>query len=541
MWETEVITFFHHALIATLIQKVIHLKNTQRAISYRVREYDDSKYVVEAYSLNLQDELEYQLYFSTFMREDNTLTAPSRLLMRCSTERFKEEVWSKSSFWAYIQNQCEAHNYKAPPITNNLDRFNFFLATHYFCKKGTVQSDYLHSLNELTYRYIQKHNAEVYLWMAGPGSKYNDGVPFIQELDDRDIPRMMHDFLLSVGYISHSEYEESRSDNHYLFQFFRDIGYISNEEEVTPVTLATIIRKFLSNAKDLTQIVQNNNSRNLARAKELLADEISKIQCLNVGQANCSLGFGNANKNNPLAIFDLGAFPQQAKFIQGKLGKATAEGIVVISHYDRDHINGVKYLDNAAANRVWILPQKRLNVSVTEGKLHDFINPQTKLYLSNIDYAKEPFDPSKHTQKIGNLTIYRGNCKKKDKQQSTSENARSLMCFVEKSKSILLPGDCLYGEFPIRFSVDYLAVPHHSCFYDTAIKNIDLSRVKELIIFAGPDEGYGHPDISHIGNLMSGSCNVVYLMKHNGFYFDNKVKVLGAQISITKKCHIIDL
>ena len=24
MWETEVITFFHHALIATLIQKVIH-------------------------------------------------------------------------------------------------------------------------------------------------------------------------------------------------------------------------------------------------------------------------------------------------------------------------------------------------------------------------------------------------------------------------------------------------------------------------------------------------------------------------------------
>lgn len=523
------------------------MKDMQKVISYRVREYTDLEYIVEEYSLNLSDELDYQMYIQLMwgdvpvhVRIQREQSVPAMLLMRCLTGRLKEAVWDREGFRNHIYNQCLRHGYE-PPVMHNLDRFNFFLATHYFCGQGMESPENLRLLNELAYKYIQSHNAEVYLWMAGPQTEYMHSILLERELTEREQIRLMNNYLLSAGYINRFEYEEDHYSDYYLIQFFGDIGYIRKKEGEDAVDLAESIRAFLSDAQSLAEMVRHNKLQALCRADKLMKTEISKVECLNVGQANCSLGFSATEERNPLAIFDLGAFPLRPGFVKRKLGKASADGIVVISHYDNDHVNGIKYLKNEASNRIWILPQKRLNVSDTEGKLHDFINPKNRIFLRNLDYDKEPFDPVEHVLKLGNLTIYRGNCRKKDKKQSTSENARCLMCVVQKKRSILLPGDCLYKEFPTCFSVDYLAVPHHSCCYDTPVTNIDFARLKWLVVFAGPDARYGHPDRSHLKRLAPRVCRVTFLIKHNDFYFDNKVKINGPRISITRTSHIFVL
>ena len=159
-----------------------------------------------------------------------------------------------------------------------------------------------------------------------------------------------------------------------------------------------------------------------------------------------------------------------------------------------------------------------------------------------MDYDATPFDPEKHIQKIRNISVYQGNAIKKDTNQSTDENARCLMCLVENNESMLLPGDCLYQEFPREFQVQYLAVPHHCCDYPNDIRNLTLSALKELVIFARPHRRYRHPNRTQLDRLLAVSQpQVIYLMKFDHFYFDGKREINTPPITITGEYHRISL
>lgn len=518
------------------------MKKSQNVISYRARAYSDTEYVVEEYVLYLQDELAYQRHVRNLWEDSPwhlRRHVSAEILREYATSRFRSRVWNREGFQAHVEELCRKHGYERP-VTHSLVRLNFFLATHFFCGKDTEPSDDLHALNELTYRYIQRYNTEAYLFMLGrafPGWKAEDSEYFV---DDQDLMETMTRWLLSVGYINGYEYERSYASGGSIVQFLEDMGRWDNQA-VTSDNVAMSVRDLLKDAMAQVNLVDSTGGNMRVYASNLLKDKISRIECLNVGQANCSLGFGDADNQNPLAIFDLGTRPKNPAFVKKKLGKATKKGVVVISHYDEDHINGVKYLNDEAADRVWIIPQKRLNPTDAEGKLRDFINQDYCLELDDIDYDCKPFDPDEHIEDIGNIEIYRGNCKKKDPNQSTDENARGLICVVTKDKSMLLPGDCLYQEFPQKFAVDYMAVPHHSCCYRTEISKLATGVIKELIVFAGPHRGYKHPDMTQISKLQSANCKVVYLMKDKDCYFKDKEEIQCPPITITSKSHIVNL
>ncbi len=418
-------------------------KDMERVTSYRVRDFDPNNYIVESYTVQLEDErLSY-----TESKSDGHVWYNSYLR-------------SKEYFREYILKKCmeNGYDYGAYTEAEDTEARNFFLATHYFPQGSRADlAESIAELNRISLQYMGEHNSS----LDNPA--------------DVDI-----------------------------------------EEQ-------------------------------LSKAKSLLGDGIDYIECLNVGQANFSIGYNRA-EDSPLACFDIGILSSKQaginrKYAIDKISTLDEKGIVVISHYDYDHINGRRYISQAAFDRIWILPQKRLSPTPSERRLLNQLKPGNCIFRNDIDYGITPFDPAQHILTIGNIEIYQGNANKVDPNQSTLENARCLICLVKKKKSILFPADCLYAEFPCPFKVDYLVIPHHCCFYDGTIKNIDISQLKRLIIFAGPNNRYKHPDITHLDKLTPTDYkNVRCLMNHNAHYFQSKTKKLPPpQLCLERPSYIINL
>lgn len=390
--------------------------------SYRVRDHDDERCVIEAYTMRLADER------LTYLEPN-----PGGYIY------YRSYLGRRRRFQEHIRQMCAASGYPYGD-PEHTGAFNLFLATHYF-PRGTYAGPAreIRELNALAAQYMNAYNAS------------------LNQPDDTDI-----------------------------------------------------------------------GSR-LSAARSILREGIGRVECVNVGQANFSIGYGKVSQK-PLACFDVGVRSSTRawncrNYAVRKMGALDGDGVVVISHYDFDHINGYRFLSGAAADRIWFLPERRPSPTPPERRLLAQLRPDRCVFLKDADYAQTPFDPARHTLRVGNITIYQGNAKKKDPFQSTAENARCLICLVQDQRSMLLPGDCLYEEFPTSFSVDYLAVPHHCCYYGAPVKNLNAARLRELIVFAGPNNQYKHPDVSHLRNLASPLCqSVVCLMNHNRFCFSGKQK-----------------
>lgn len=514
-----------------------------KVISYRVRKYSSTEYVVEKYIVNFWNELNYQDQISYLLRKDIPLNE-GRIRLQPSAEepsviRFRSDIWNIWGFHDHIKGLCRSHGYDAPE-TRNLEHFNFFLATHYFYFDEVSHTEEISRLNSLTRTYIQHHNAEVYALKIGRAYDELIGESNDREIDNRDPIHTMNRLLHHIGYLDNSEFTEYRYNHAMIDRFWDDIGFTDPAADRDYSGIAEKVQLYLSNATAAYyRVHRQNNPQAIKKARHLLSKDISYIECLNVGQANCSLGFGKTDKNDPLAIFDVGA--AGTSHVKTKMRKATEKGIIVISHYDSDHINGWTNLSNAALQRIWVLPEPRPNPTSTEGRLLDAIAKENCIVRWNVDYTQQPFQRSSHVLELGNIAIYQGNCKKIDSDQSTDENARCLICLITGNQSMLLPGDCLYKEFPVSFSVDYMLVPHHSCCYTKDVTNINRQRLREIIVCAGPNLGYHHPDISHINRLRGRQCSVIYLMKHCRYYFDNKTEIQAPPIILTPRFHTVTL
>ena len=513
----------------------------EKVISYRVREYSVSEYIVEKYTVSLQDELEYQrsvqdklqVSFGSVARKNISLSDR----YQSNTVQFTSNLWNITGFQNYVKRECEKHEYEMPPV-QTIEQFNCFLATHYFLHRATGFSEEFKELNQLNRKYIQWHNAYVSALKIAIAYGRTANRVTTRGMDSQELIRTMNWILADIGYLDSSEMDRNYVYDTGIQQFFEDIGFLG-APHIDNLDTAGKIQLFLRISGRILWDIRQNNILAEAEARKRLTDEISVIECMNVGQANCSLGFDKPNQMNPLAIFDVGAAGGRA--VKKKLRQVTENGIVIISHYDRDHIAGCSHLSSDAKNRIWIIPEPRTSPTEAESKFHDYLIQKNCVILEDIDYTQKPFVPRTDILKLRNISIYRGNCISIDDEQSTNENARSLICLVEKEKAALLPADCLYREFPTSFSVDYLLVPHHSCCYTQDIINIDHTKLKTLIVCAGPDRGYKHPDITHIGRLGKGQCEVVYLMKHKECYFENKELIQDPQITLTEKWYTVYL
>lgn len=211
--------------------------------------------------------------------------------------------------------------------------------------------------------------------------------------------------------------------------YFKTRGYDLDQDPVNRLNeLATnyinVFNQQINNDQTLFNLEEYNQKNiqgmdeqlieNLQQCKsKLVHSPISNIECMNVGQGNFSIGYDD--HGSPLVVFDIGVLKSSRDYVIQKLNSINGEGIVVISHYDADHIRGIPLMDRAAQNRLWILPQPQKFPSSMAIQLFNFIKPRTHhnaIFLGNVDYTLTPFVPVAHIFTIGNMEIYRGNAKK---------------------------------------------------------------------------------------------------------------------------------
>lgn len=218
-----------------------------------------------------------------------------------------------------------------------------------------------------------------------------------------------------------------------------------------------------------------------------------------VGQANFSALFEDLDSRSPIGVFDLGINENKKVLAPMIASSFSSNGFVLLSHFDSDHINGCQLLppNSPIFQRIWISHVSSkiakqgtaLQIFSCVPRNNWFFLPAGSVLPCNhleIDVA-EATDP-----KTG---------KKLDPYQSSVENGTCVMAFIKYSRSILLPGDALYGNFLHQFSPDYCLIPHHSCEYPVSIPpaKMDCSKVSAAFIpvsFTG-QAGYHHPSITH--------------------------------------------
>lgn len=288
-----------------------------------------------------------------------------------------------------------------------------------------------------------------------------------------------------------------------------------NPSQQTSQNLLEKFQAFYSNYSKNRIVLLEKSSRDLnyfTSSKDFSKKSVN-LRTFSVGQANFS-GLFYGKSRTPDCVFDIGCKNPTPINIR-RFRKIDSNGYVVLSHFDSDHINGSLYLLDRAFLRKWIMPElpnipfsatligllDRM-VSATGGRPNLFIIP-------NNSFSSSPFSICINQRPSCSVDIYTGKVKPNgdplDKNQSTSENAHSLICdvYVDKNKRALLPGDALYKEFPKTFRPKYFLVPHHGCKYVGSLSHIAFKHIKKMFVLCRcPGHfGYHHPNLSHYQRL----------------------------------------
>ena len=231
-----------------------------------------------------------------------------------------------------------------------------------------------------------------------------------------------------------------------------------------------------------------------------------KIRVYNVGQGNCIYLRSSSTKEITRRIlFDIGVTITKDVDIEAiKLRVASLSqikpDIMILSHWDLDHLLGVYLVEEKSYADIWIAPdyeEREINESIKRLTKYLFLNG--KLYLIG-DYFK-----GKIVYNSENLQIYKGKIKEKGySAKNQIANNHGLILLLKNNHGVdILPGDCEYDMWPdaiwknIKGTLN-LVVPHH-CGEMKTTKMEDIwqkTNPSNAIISVG-DNTYGHPNPEH--------------------------------------------
>jgi hypothetical protein len=252
------------------------------------------------------------------------------------------------------------------------------------------------------------------------------------------------------------------------------------------------------------------------------ASFFKEIRIYNVGQANCIYLKNTANKR---VLFDIGVSnkisditcPYEKKSLNAL--KHIQPNLVILSHWDLDHILGVCYSSDRLFECHWIAPDLNAlgpSTPVSAARLAKFLHWKRKLFLVGQSFA--------------NIRIYRnagfelwmGKCK----QGSLSKaNNSGLIITLYNGNSALLPGDCEYNMLPNAIGIqshfyEYIVVPHHCSKIDFPHTYLLPKWGKKCyaIVSVG-DNTYGHPNSRHIRELHDLGYQIEYTVGKNHYIY----------------------
>lgn len=248
---------------------------------------------------------------------------------------------------------------------------------------------------------------------------------------------------------------------------------------------------------------------------------VGSLKIYNVGQANCA--YIRNDNNLYTMMIDIGA---DKRFIRRKIiheSDALAENgkmiernyryignthpkVIILTHWDMDHLLGVCLLDKESFQATWIAPD------VAENNRMALFLKRLILYLYQ-SHSLLMIGKEFNGEKVWSndfISIYKGITGIRGRSSKSKKNNDQGMIVTIKNE-IIFPGDCAYLAWPreldiSRHTYQYLIVPHHGGevgdIPDNLMKEDDLKRNKCAIFSYGYLNQYNHPYPSHANKIV---------------------------------------
>ncbi|MFM9535361.1 hypothetical protein [Lysinibacillus sp. IITD104] len=258
---------------------------------------------------------------------------------------------------------------------------------------------------------------------------------------------------------------------------------------------------------------QFEQALNLSQYNDL---EINVI-IYSVGQGNWIQVEGMDKGNEIFSLcFDIGfTITETSTLYEDAIKQAALEAkksnLIMLSHWDLDHILGVSKFSNIDYEKTWIVPQIIDTASESSKRLAVYIAKESNI---NAVFAADTFNGTvifksdyfvlgkgQGNQSGKKMTI--GNTYSWKTKYNNLNNLGLILEVKNNGHSMLLPGDCEYIEFPQLFMKLYntIVVPHHGA----AVEGVALPdrsvHCSEAIACVNRKKSRGYPKKKHVDIL----------------------------------------
>lgn len=255
------------------------------------------------------------------------------------------------------------------------------------------------------------------------------------------------------------------------------------QDKMAPKEVCDRIKKVYELTKTQSITIKNRNACLTPLLKKVLNHAYaSRIKVYNVGQAACNYIYLSNGKK---IMFDIG-YSNKEKDLSDLYIKKNQfifqhckPDLIILSHWDLDHILGVAYAKNNVYNVPWIVPSMQNlpkgQYTVSAARLAKYLAWKKKLYLIDDQFnGKDVFQTDAFQIWKGIGKDRTSNCCGKTvivngveiKGLNKANNSGLIICLKTNHHTMLLPGDCEYQMLPMaiyshnaRYS--NIIVPHH--------------------------------------------------------------------------------
>ena len=230
--------------------------------------------------------------------------------------------------------------------------------------------------------------------------------------------------------------------------------------------------------------------------KEISKDNYINIDVYNVGQGNFVYIKGDKNR----ILFDVG-IDKNTTYYDSKI-KSIIQKIkpnaIILSHWDLDHILGVKFIKDEDWPNIWIAPdiiERKGDIILSAHRLAMYLLKNEYLHMIGKKYS------GKMVYELKNMKIYKGDIIAKYAKKSANDNNNNhgLIITIETDNfNTILPGDCEFAAWPEKIAInkvpyDILMLPHHGAeVYLPEKKEYDSLFMLGVVSY-GENNTYGHP------------------------------------------------
>lgn len=242
-----------------------------------------------------------------------------------------------------------------------------------------------------------------------------------------------------------------------------------------------------------------------------LIDPKINVTIFNVGQGNwIDVNFSDICN----LVFDIGYGKHSNKAIlkmvlQDAANRINSNSIIVLSHWDLDHIRGISYLNNSQFHIKWIVPELPPVVSFAALRLLLRLRANKKVKLSYVGNKLNNSEiySGKHIRIGKGEGLDRGKVTVRNKikyrtSYNTNNNIGLILIVQNANNTVLLPGDCEYIQFPNSFYQGYnhIVLSHHG-----AATKIKCLKTLGITLNTGPNSGKAVASVGNTTNYPSRS------------------------------------